>query len=169
MNSRTTCRLTHTAAEEYEFSAAAVQQNNSWNLTGVTANATDFKSLDVSLAKAPRQANGDLPDNDFAKLVSGSDLIDKGVDVGLPFIGVAPDLGAYEFGDVVKIGFQSVNPLMPLQHIENRYGAGIFDVLGRNVAPAEAVFSRHPMTIVITRTTSGDYKSQLTGNNKNIK
>jgi hypothetical protein len=90
--------LTHTGAEEYEFSAAAVQQNNSWNITGITANAADFKSLDPALAKAPRKANGDLPDNDFAKLVLGSDLIDKGVPVGLPYSGAAPDLGAYEFG-----------------------------------------------------------------------
>jgi hypothetical protein len=29
--------------------------------------------------------------------VAGSDLIDKGVDVGLPYTGSAPDLGAFEF------------------------------------------------------------------------
>ena len=31
------------------------------------------------------------------KLVAGSDLIDKGIDVGLPFNGSAPDLGAFEY------------------------------------------------------------------------
>ena len=30
------------------------------------------------------------------------DLIDKGVDVGLPYMGNAPDLGAYEFGIVLQ-------------------------------------------------------------------
>ena len=45
---------------------------------------------------APRQADGSLPVNDFARLVARSDLIDKGVDVGLPFAGAAPDLGAFE-------------------------------------------------------------------------
>ena len=37
-----------------------------------------------------RQADGSLPNNGFARLVAGSDLIDKGVDVGLPFNGSAP-------------------------------------------------------------------------------
>jgi hypothetical protein len=79
----------------FEFSSGAIQQNNSWNLS-VTADASDFVSLSEDLAKAPRQADGSLPDNDFAKLVSGSDLIDKGVNVGLPYLGGAPDLGAFE-------------------------------------------------------------------------
>lgn len=152
-----------------DISSTAVQQNDSWNIPGVTASADDFVSLDVALALAPRQADGSLPDNGFAKLKQGSDLIDKGVDVGLPFTGIAPDLGAYEFGDVTKIVSQNVNPLMSLQHIENRHSAGIFDVLGRNVAPSNAVSSRHPMAIMIMQTTSGDYKSRLTNNNMNLK
>jgi len=71
-----------------------IQQNNSWNLS-VTPDAADYNSLTEAAAKAPRQADGSLPTG-FARLVSGSDLIDKGVDVGLPFIGVAPDLGPFE-------------------------------------------------------------------------
>jgi hypothetical protein len=70
-------------------------KNNSWQLP-VTADAQDFASLAETLALAPRQADGSLPMNDFARLVEGSDLIDKGVDVGLPFTGTAPDLGAFE-------------------------------------------------------------------------
>ncbi len=80
----------------YEFSSGAIQQNNSWNLS-VTADASDFRSLSETLAMALRQADGSLPSNDFAKLVSGSDLIDKGVSVGLPHRGAAPDLGAFEY------------------------------------------------------------------------
>jgi hypothetical protein len=72
-----------------------VEVNNSWNLA-VTANTADYLSLLDTAAKAPRKPDGSLPDV-FARLVSGSDLIDKGVDVGLPFNGSAPDLGPYEF------------------------------------------------------------------------
>lgn len=79
----------------YEFSSGAVQVNNSWNLS-VTADAADFLSMAEDLAKAPRNSDGSLPNNNFAKLVSGSDLIDKGVNVGIPYKGYAPDLGAFE-------------------------------------------------------------------------
>lgn len=71
-----------------------VEQNNTWNLA-VTANASDYLSLLETAAKAPRQPDGSLPTG-FAQLVAGSDLLDKGVDVGIPFTGAAPDLGPYE-------------------------------------------------------------------------
>ncbi len=53
-------------------------------------------AVNAELAKAPRQADGSLPANGFARLVAGSDLIDQGVDVGIPYLGAAPDLGAFE-------------------------------------------------------------------------
>jgi len=46
---------------------------------------------------APRKADGSLPDVNFFHLNSSSKLIDKGVNVGLPFNGTAPDLGAFEY------------------------------------------------------------------------
>ena len=61
------------------------------------ATRADFISLDVALAAAPRQPDGSLPENSFARLKPGSALIDKGVEVGQPFAGAAPDLGAFEF------------------------------------------------------------------------
>jgi hypothetical protein len=71
--------------------------NDSWNLP-VTPNLADYVGpLTEDAAKAPRQADGSLPNNGFARLVAGSDLIDKGVNVGLPFNGTAPDLGPFEF------------------------------------------------------------------------
>lgn len=73
-----------------------VEQNNSWNLA-VAANSADYLSLLETAAKAPRKPDGSLPE-DFARLVGGSDLIDGGVNVGLPFNGSAPDLGPYEHG-----------------------------------------------------------------------
>ncbi|MDP4180579.1 MAG: right-handed parallel beta-helix repeat-containing protein [Bacillota bacterium] len=81
---------------DHEFATGTIEVNNSWNLN-VKAEAADFKNLTEDSAKAPRNPDGSLPDNDFSRLVSGSDLIDKGVDVGLPFKGVAPDLGAFEY------------------------------------------------------------------------
>jgi MYXO-CTERM domain-containing protein len=71
--------------------------SNSWNL-GVTVSAADFMSMVEAEALAARQADGSLPNNSFMRLAMGSDLIDKGVDVGLPFNGSAPDLGAFESG-----------------------------------------------------------------------
>ena len=72
--------------------------NNSWQ-NGLVANAADFESLDIfELMTAPRQADGSLPNVDFMALVAGSDLIDAGIDIGLPYNGSAPDLGYLETG-----------------------------------------------------------------------
>ncbi len=70
---------------------------NSFNLP-VTVTAEDFLGLDAADLTAPRQPNGDLPKVALLHLAPGSDLIDKGVDAGLPFRGKAPDLGAFESG-----------------------------------------------------------------------
>lgn len=72
--------------------------NNGWQ-SGLTTDASDFVSLDIDLLASPRNADGSLPDIDFLKLSAGSDLIDQGVDVGLPFLGAAPDIGAFEYQD----------------------------------------------------------------------
>ena len=71
---------------------------NTWDLNIAEA-ATDFVEHDRTPARpGPRQADGSMPAVDFLKLKAGSPLIDKGTNVGLPFAGAAPDLGAYEFG-----------------------------------------------------------------------
>lgn len=85
----------HTGAEAYEFAAGSIEESNSWQLP-VTASAADFDSIAEAMAAAPRNPDGSLPTG-FARLVSGSDLIDKGVNVGIPFSGSAPDLGAFEY------------------------------------------------------------------------
>ena len=71
--------------------------NNSWDTEGVEATVDDFVSIDYAELTGPRKPDGSLPDVSFFHLESGSDLIDAGVDVGLPFNGSAPDLGAFEF------------------------------------------------------------------------
>ncbi len=70
--------------------------NNNWDLS-INVTEADFQSIDVEELLAPRKADGSLPDVGFMHLVSGSELIDKGVDVGLDFNSTAPDLGAFEF------------------------------------------------------------------------
>jgi hypothetical protein len=69
--------------------------HNSWN-GAVNLSDADFVSVDSSQLLWKRKADGSLPDMTFLHLVPGSDLIDKGVDVGLTFHGTAPDLGAFE-------------------------------------------------------------------------
>ena len=68
--------------------------NNSWNLSSAPV-ASDFSGIDTAGIYGPRKANGDLPDVNFMRL-AGNKYVDKGVDVGLPFSGSAPDLGAFE-------------------------------------------------------------------------
>ena len=82
--------------------SSATISNNSWQ--GYTPAASDFISIDTTLATAPRQANGSLPDNGFFRLAAGSQFIDAGYDVGFPIYGSAPDIGAFEF-----------NPLLPVE------------------------------------------------------
>ena len=81
--------------DSYEATTTDIS-NNGWQI-GLTTNASDFVSVDIELLKSPRKTDGSLPDIDYLKLVSGSDLIDQGVNVGLDFSGVAPDIGPFEF------------------------------------------------------------------------
>jgi MYXO-CTERM domain-containing protein len=82
---------------------------NTWDLN-ITPASSDFASISdpsVSMtgmqiegmgALGPRQADGSLPNVDFMHLSATSRMIDKGTDVKLPYLGAAPDLGAYEYG-----------------------------------------------------------------------
>jgi hypothetical protein len=77
---------------------------NTWDLT-ITEASTDFASTSDTGCTGARQADGSLPPAcTFLQLKAGSPLIDKGVNVGLPFVGAAPDLGAYEFGAPLPTG-----------------------------------------------------------------
>ena len=72
-----------------------IQDHNTWTIP-LNASSADFNSIAEAAAAAPRQPDGSLPLG-FGRLVNGSILIDAGVDVGEPFCGSAPDLGAYEY------------------------------------------------------------------------
>jgi len=69
--------------------------NNSWNL-GVALSDAQFQSVSTSGWDASRQADGSLPALPNLRPTANSTLIDKGVNVGLPYKGQAPDLGAFE-------------------------------------------------------------------------
>jgi hypothetical protein len=68
---------------------------NTWN-GGLAADAADFVSTSTAGVDGPRQSDGSLPRLDFMQLAEGSNLIDAGVNVGQPYYGTAPDLGAFE-------------------------------------------------------------------------
>ncbi|XXY50158.1 right-handed parallel beta-helix repeat-containing protein [Sorangium sp. So ce269] len=71
---------------------------NTWDLD-ITETSSAFESTSDAGCTDPREADGSIPSTCvFMKLKAESDLIDKGTDVGLPFVGSAPDLGAHEFG-----------------------------------------------------------------------
>lgn len=67
---------------------------NSWDLASRVSDA-DFDSVATTGWDAPRQPDGSLPLLPALHLAPHSALIGKGVDVGLPFLGAAPDLGAF--------------------------------------------------------------------------
>lgn len=83
--------------EESQGGVFYTNDHNTWNAElGVSLTDADFVSLDVNELEKPRKEDGSLPDVEFMKLKPGSDLIDKGIDVGLPYSGSAPDIGAFE-------------------------------------------------------------------------
>ena len=80
-----------------ELATFAVQEKNSW-LQPFTTTIADFRSTDPAGATGPRKSDGSLPHIEYMHLAAGSDLIDAGVDVGIPYTGTAPDLGCFETG-----------------------------------------------------------------------
>lgn len=88
------------------------ESNNTWvatQLTGdpswpgweynsaVTVTGADFVSLVLTQIYGARQSDGSLPVITLLTLAASSDLIDAGVDVGLPYSGDAPDMGYAEY------------------------------------------------------------------------
>lgn len=118
-----------------DISATSICTNCTWTL-GITTDTTMFVTVAESAALEPRQADGGLPTR-FAKLVSGSGLINKGIDIGLPFTGTAPDLGAYEYGQSVPSYPDSVF------HIPNSGVSGV--EIEKNLKPnAMTVVQNYP-------------------------
>lgn len=70
-------------------------KNDSWD-TGPAASSGDFLSLDLNQAIRDRNPDGSLVYTTLFRLAPGSKLINAGVSAGLPYLGSAPDLGAFE-------------------------------------------------------------------------
>ncbi len=91
----------------YSYPSYAIQNHNTWipiselpfweYNDSVTVTDADFKSLDSAQLKWQRKPDGSLPDITFLTLAESSDLIDAGTEVGLAYIGAAPDIGYDEY------------------------------------------------------------------------
>jgi uncharacterized repeat protein (TIGR02059 family) len=121
--------------------SGTVQDHNSWN-GGVTVSDADFVTIgtDVSVLSGPRKSDGSLPDITLLHLVSGSDLIDAGVNVGTPFSGNAPDMGAFE----TQLASTPAVPVYVSSVIENANPSVLkmtYNLALANMVPAASSFS----------------------------
>jgi hypothetical protein len=95
---------------DYGYPTYVTQDHNTWVQTGDrwhTRNNPDYRvtdddfiSLDSAQLRWPRKADGSLPDINFLRPKQSSDLVDRGIDVGLAYTGSAPDIGALEYGTI---------------------------------------------------------------------
>lgn len=96
----------------YEFNGATagyqtnwVLQNNTFTLPynnngtypGHAVYSSDFVSLDITQLYAARNFDNSLPNITCFQLTAGSSLIDAGTNVGLPYNGLAMDIGVFEY------------------------------------------------------------------------
>ena len=90
---------------------AVDEQHNSWSTSlDIHVTEQDFLSLDDSVITGPRNSDGSIPQNDFLKLAPTSAAIDKGIDVNMPYVGKAPDLGAFEYDPNLSTGVRLEPP-----------------------------------------------------------
>jgi hypothetical protein len=94
-----------------ELNSRAIEQTNSWMSPFVPVTPADIISIDTAGMRGPRKSDGSLPDVTFLFPARGSQLIDAGTDVGLPFNGSKPDLGVFE--TVALVGIRDDIQCMP--------------------------------------------------------
>jgi uncharacterized repeat protein (TIGR02059 family) len=121
------------------FQSNQTRSNNSWQ-GGLVVSAADFADVDGTELARPRKADGSLPDMNFLHLVTGSDLIDAGIDVGIPFSGKGPDLGPFE----TQSGSIDPIPAFTSAAVENATPSLLemtYNMTLANIIPASSVFS----------------------------
>ena len=101
--------------------------NNSWNL-GVTLSDACSRASPPPAGTPPASPTAACPRCPTCVSRAGSALIDKGVNVGLPFQGKAPDLGAFE--TVMKARKRAALTALML--------AGISGIVGVTMMPSDA-------------------------------
>ncbi|MBI5475253.1 MAG: right-handed parallel beta-helix repeat-containing protein [Ignavibacteriales bacterium] len=129
----------------------AIQSSNSWLSPFTPAAVSDFISVDTVGVRGPRKSDGSLPDVGFMHLASGSQFVDAGIDVGIPYKGSAPDLGAFESdytSDITinnelpsefSISENYPNPFNPSTSFiisvpyQSRVNLSVYDILGNKV------------------------------------
>lgn len=91
--------LSLAGASSDSWTSGTQSTSNSWQVvTAPAANASDVLSVDESVVRGSRRADGSLPAWPFLRPVPGGRLIDRGVILGEPYNGTRPDLGAFEDG-----------------------------------------------------------------------
>ncbi len=120
-----------------------IHENNSWDIVGISVTDDDFISLDTAELRWPRKADGSLPDINFGKLASGSDLIDAGKNVGIAYNGTAPDLGWHESSGVTSTPIPDV-PVFGSSVIQNATPSRLemtYNLTLANIVPAASAFA----------------------------
>ncbi len=169
---------------------------------GKAANKTkdytsEFKSLSSALFLAERQADGSLPDNDFAKLKAGSVFIDKGQiikdfipaahspngltlpNVTIYYNDASADMGAFESGIASYATLtnnsnnktQRVYTGTAIQPVTFTWGVAATGVTVNNLpAGLEKVIDNDKKTLTITGipTAEGTYSVSTTGGNPDV-
>ncbi len=92
------CLSYKSKATDYFKCPTLVNTNNSWTISGISVSNADFLNVDTTTILHARNSDGTLFETGFMFLVENSDLVNKGVEVGLPYAGSAPDLGYVEYG-----------------------------------------------------------------------
>lgn len=108
------------------FGNYATTEHNNWDMSSVTVSDDDFVSIDHLLLETERQEDGSLPETDYLKPKKGSDLIDAGIDVGLPYNGSAPDVGVYEYDPATGMSINTIDN--DFEVYPNPSDTGIFNV-----------------------------------------
>jgi hypothetical protein len=101
--------------------STSIDTSNSWN--GFFVTWQDFLSIDTSLAIISRDENYQIPYTDFLRLKPTSQFVDAGIDVGIPYFGEAPDIGAFENGSITNIETEKtiLNEFALLQNYPNPF------------------------------------------------
>jgi autotransporter-associated beta strand protein len=139
--------------------SSSILISNSWQVISPAVSSNDFLSMDTSFLSAPRQADGSLPINPLVRPVPNGRLVDKGANIGDPFYGSAPDLGAYESavltwrGDGVSNTWDSAvstNWLDGASRVAFANGAFVtFDNSGTNSPSINLVGSLSPLLVTV--------------------